>query len=453
MYGFTNEVTLVVDVNRNDPADHFFKEIELLLSSGRWSIPRSSDGTTYDESNLITDKSKIVANSWWVLESTSGQSYRFHVLDMNSTAMVRVTHSRAAGFTGGTPDATTPPTAADQQLILGVGTDGSPTGATMFGDTRTGLGAQARVMIGAVDQDSDAFFFTVQTITAGAAHSGHQFFCDPFVSPHADDDYPYWFCCASGTNGNPVAYQEASFENSEANIMGWSYFDDGAGTVTARKVSADNTGGSTPVSASTNPLTGLLELHAMYIRRPVTYAGATDEYTRGLSSIFLWAGQQTASPFTKTYASGAYINLGEDVVAGWIDEVPDGGALTYAGTWTDLGDVTVYTLGVLGDGGADTTSPTLTPTKASGTIRRHEALAYVAADNVAITNLTISIRYEGDDAPTVIYDGSRFWGRFHGVSTIVGDATEKTITLLPHGGWRRRIASIHFKVNDGNFAV
>jgi hypothetical protein len=207
-----------------------------------------------------------------------------------------------------------------------------------------------------------------------------------------------------------------------------------------------------PDNLEANGVTGLPELHAWKWGRQDNFTGG--RYTKGWSSLFLWVGNNYSTPYRRLFDDGDSVNgliaLGEQVVGAWDESTPVGPSS--GDTWTAVGGTTIFD-SPSSAAPADETAPTLTPTKAGGYVRRHEALTYVAADNVAITNLTISIRYEGDDAPTVVYDGSRFWGRFHGVSTIVGDATEKTITLLPHGGWRRRIASLHFKVNDGNFAV
>jgi len=452
MYGFVNPYVLEpVEVFRNQPNLLAFVEKDALVQSGRWSVPRSSDGTTYGESDLITDASKIVANAWWVVQSTSGQSWCLQAINLGgTTATWRVKHSRAAGFTGGAPSSTVTPSAADELVVRGGGTDAAPTGEIVFADAGAGLSAIAKIVFGVVDRDSDAFYLTYKDrgVGGGAAQSLHQFFCDPFADAHVDDAYPYWFSCAPGSTTVSLGYGDQSFSSGETQSTQWAYYSDGAGTWTARKTIAEKPWNAIPNTSSVNPITGAIELHAMLIGRPTSFTGATDEYTRGISSLFLWVGSQVANPQLKTYAESDYIHVGEDIVGGWTGVLP--ATIASIGTWTDLGAVTVYLLGATG---VDTTAPTLTPTKASGTIRRHEALTFVAADNVQITNLTISIRYEGDDSPTVVYDGSSFWGAFRGVSTIVGDETAKTITLLPHGGWRRRIASLQFKINDGNFAV
>lgn len=342
MYGFTDAYVLeATDVNRNDPADLAFIEKAAFVASGRWSVPRSSDGSSYDESDLIADKSKVVNNAWWVIESPSGQSWCIQVINLAasvSTATFRVKHSRGAGFTGGTPSATQVPSAADEAVIRGGGTDAIPTGEEVFADSSSSGSSQARVLFGAVDRESDAFFFTYLNLASGGSHSYHQFFCDPFKHPHDDDDYPYWFGCSGSST--LVGYSDSGFSNTEANMQCWAYYGDGMGTWTARKTTAMDPGGGLPPTTSSDPITGAIELHAIVVGRPSGYTGSTAEYTRGLSSLFLWAGLQAATPFIKTYADSTYIHLGEDVVAGWDGTLPD--PATYVGTWTDLGDVRVY---------------------------------------------------------------------------------------------------------------
>jgi hypothetical protein len=56
---------------------------------------------------------------WCVQRGSSNQAWRIKV-------------SRAAGFTGGSPSATQVPTATDEQVFMGSGTDASPTGYTFL---------------------------------------------------------------------------------------------------------------------------------------------------------------------------------------------------------------------------------------------------------------------------------------------------------------------------------
>jgi hypothetical protein len=108
------------------------------LKSAGWTVPRSSDGSTYNSSgDQITSAGTGAGGmennwAWFVIESPNGEHQWCFQKDQNDNAEWRVKISSLDGFTGGSPDATQTPSATDEQIILGSGTDASPTCADLF---------------------------------------------------------------------------------------------------------------------------------------------------------------------------------------------------------------------------------------------------------------------------------------------------------------------------------
>lgn len=108
-------------------AAFFFRLRQLLIAKG-WTVPQDSDGTTYSSSGTqITNANLNVANSIWnplawyrLVHPTSKIEYIIQKGNTNPTTgeYWRI-YTSVAGFTGGAPNATTPPTATDQLQIAG----------------------------------------------------------------------------------------------------------------------------------------------------------------------------------------------------------------------------------------------------------------------------------------------------------------------------------------------
>lgn len=109
--------------------------ITTALAAG-WTVRASSDGTTYNASgNQISSDSgaNSLANAaaWVRLRAPTGTRELVFQRGSNSTQW-RALYS-VSGFSGGSPGATEVPTSADQKLLIGGGTAGSPSYATLFG--------------------------------------------------------------------------------------------------------------------------------------------------------------------------------------------------------------------------------------------------------------------------------------------------------------------------------
>jgi hypothetical protein len=117
-------------------------KIRTTLLTATWTTPKDSDGTTYSSSGTQLTGGNSGANglantnAWFVVrDPNSTRSFSFQ--RGSSNTLWRVKYSKAAGFVGGSPGATQTPSATDEQIVVGGGTDASPTFATMLGTDGT----------------------------------------------------------------------------------------------------------------------------------------------------------------------------------------------------------------------------------------------------------------------------------------------------------------------------
>jgi len=107
--------------------------ISKLISVG-WTKTQDSDGTTYSNTGTQVTGGGSGANglmntrAWVVLRSPAGAGGRQLCIQctFSNGEYWRIKYSTTAGFTGGTPDATTVPSATDEAIVFGGGTDASP---------------------------------------------------------------------------------------------------------------------------------------------------------------------------------------------------------------------------------------------------------------------------------------------------------------------------------------
>jgi hypothetical protein len=104
-----------------------------VLTSSGWTIISSSNGTNFTLGNTYVNDTDMANNySWFTIQEPigpGGREWCFQRMTLNTTWRVKV--SPYAGFTG-SATATQVPTATDEGLIYGYGTDASPTGIVLF---------------------------------------------------------------------------------------------------------------------------------------------------------------------------------------------------------------------------------------------------------------------------------------------------------------------------------
>ena len=110
-----------------------FYNLGKVLSSSGWTIQSSSNGTSFGSGETYFTTSSLAATNAWfsVREPTGpgGREWCFQRTSANTTWRIKV--SPNVGFTG-SATATQVPTASDEGLIWGSGTDASPTGTAFF---------------------------------------------------------------------------------------------------------------------------------------------------------------------------------------------------------------------------------------------------------------------------------------------------------------------------------
>lgn len=122
------------DVNGTIPASgaEIFFRLKTMLKSLGWTVPMSSDGTTYNPSgdqlvNALSGAGGFNNSQAWFVIQCPGHTrqYCFQRATGSSDASWRIKYS-PAGFTGGSPSATVTPTGTNEQILYGTGTDTAP---------------------------------------------------------------------------------------------------------------------------------------------------------------------------------------------------------------------------------------------------------------------------------------------------------------------------------------
>lgn len=117
-----------------------YQLLALLVAAG-WTVPRSSDGTTYNPSgNQITSGNTGAGglantNAWFCIKMpTAGSTPREWCFQRTTgNTLWRIKYSTASGgFNAGSPSATRVPAASAEAIMWGSGTDVSPTGIAFF---------------------------------------------------------------------------------------------------------------------------------------------------------------------------------------------------------------------------------------------------------------------------------------------------------------------------------
>lgn len=273
-------MTRLADTN-NTPATGavaVFLLKELLVSAG-WSVPRSSDGTTYNASgDEIAAASDLAASGAWVVVRSPTWGARtiewcFQRGANNTTWRVKVSDS--AGFSGGSPGATQTPSATDEVVIHGSGTNASPTYASLFGTD-----GSYRWSILAEDAGSYAWAAVAWPSGGGACNT--LIFQDPLTGTETGDTSAVVFSCGGAVLGDPTtAGNLAADAAKHYGLMGSS------SAVIPMMVYA-NSGGTVvvPDGAGTSPF-GVSDtlLPVPYARR--SGLGGTTGF-KGFSSILRW---------------------------------------------------------------------------------------------------------------------------------------------------------------------
>lgn len=112
-------------------------DIKAMLKQNGWVVKASGDATSlFSTTDGLTTSGSGAgglgnANAWFRIQDPG--TVREYTVQRNTNVQYRIKWSHSAKFTGGSQSATVTPSATDEQIIRGGGTDASPTWSTIFG--------------------------------------------------------------------------------------------------------------------------------------------------------------------------------------------------------------------------------------------------------------------------------------------------------------------------------
>jgi hypothetical protein len=181
--------------------------VEMLVSAG-WSYKASGDGLSgYSSTGKIFTGTGAGALGWgnnraWARVQDPG-ARREICIQRDATNGTRIKLSASAKFVGGSPSATVVPSATDERVIWGSGTDASPTG-TAYYDTNMLLKDLWIWQGAAFGSAPYGFWFGGQAGPTNLTKTGF-LMMDPVVGPAEDPDPVVWqvgtnFPCVASTS-------------------------------------------------------------------------------------------------------------------------------------------------------------------------------------------------------------------------------------------------------------
>jgi len=296
-----------------------------ILTTAGWTVLASSDGTTYNSSgDQITVAGSGAGgmantNAWFRLRSPTGagaQEFTFQRGSANT--LWRVKRSRTAGFTGGTPGISQTASATDENIILGGGTDASPTFITLFAAD----GGTYRWNVGA--DNTTPFGFWAGSFSNGTATTQAALVLDPLFSTETlDADKFVVYACINGSSAYSIASlcstagTASNFRITSQNISsapGSNYSE-----FSALRYLDNITNVLVPGGLVTNPITTRDESFPMIFARVNTLANAG---FKGISTVMRWTGTPRTTGDTLTVTTTRDRIIYGSVSLPWDGSVP-----------------------------------------------------------------------------------------------------------------------------------
>lgn len=287
--------------------------LKTLLKTAGWTVRSSGDATTYNASgDQITHAgggAGGMANTRaWFVVRMPGTTRELCFQRTTNNTLWRVKYSKADGFTGGSPSANTVPSAADEQVIHGSGSDASSTGAALFATDST---YYTQIMA----QDAAPYGFWLGSYLASTRAVATALFLDPLAAdsyPNGDGD-PYVLRTSQGAAAWLSGQNQGSLSNMINGPVAW-INDSGFGAMPA----------CAPVNWSSTTLrvlsagSGANAISNEDVFLPVIYGRSSSDTPpngiKGVSSLLRWNSNSRTSG--DTTADLAYIQMGH-VVLPW----------------------------------------------------------------------------------------------------------------------------------------
>lgn len=284
---------------------------ERLKSSG-WTVPSSSDGTTYNASgDQITSSGSGaggLANSlaWFRVRDPAGvREFTFQRSSSDNTSW-RVKYSAAAKFSGGSPSATVTPYATDEAICVGGGTDASPTMGTFY----TTDGSYRQHLM--ADNAAPYGWYSVVYVNGTGAECQGSLMMDPMTgAPGSDSDSVVIFVA---TNSTSFSAGTTSTHLTGHSGPGKAWYQFGTGSQAFQSVCGLMYHGYTtanvmisPNSVGVNPHSGNDDLLPLPWVRASTMSGPNG--FKGFSSFMRWNGvsRTTGTTFTTSATRDRFV--------------------------------------------------------------------------------------------------------------------------------------------------
>lgn len=258
--------------------------IQMLVAAGATKLA-DSDGTTYSSSGTrVTSGASGAqglgnASAWVRLQLPGGRELT--IQRGASNTVWRIKYSAQTHFTGGSPGATQTPSATDEALRFGGGSDASPTYSTLFATDAS------YKLYGGAGGATDGWWMCTSLIAGGAANAG--MYMDPLSSTTTSDgDTCVIGVAVSGSPFSSSSIGSNSATATGAGVLGWlKYGLAGAGFVAIPALTINDNGGAMwPNAAGTNPHTTKDALELIQYGRKSSLSAPTGP--KGVSKFVAW---------------------------------------------------------------------------------------------------------------------------------------------------------------------
>jgi hypothetical protein len=300
-------------------AEAIYNLKEALKTAG-WTVASSSDASTYNDSgDQITSGSSGVngmdnARAWFRIQMPTSQgAVREFTFQRSQTYHYqwRIKYSYSAGFTGGSPDATTTPSATDEQILNGGGTDASPSWDTLFATSGTW-----RHSCAAGGSDELYVFYSMCFLSGGGSVTSTFIWEAMTANSYPTEDIDPYVLFFDNTSPD-----DSAFSNVNTGTQG--YLDKGGGSESFTTIPAlthEDSVSQIEVGLPSNPHTGKDDLLPMvYARRAAL--GGTAGY-KGIGYMMRWLGISRTVGDTITVSSSRDKIVFGDVAFPWDGSTP-----------------------------------------------------------------------------------------------------------------------------------
>lgn len=300
-------------------------ELKERLKTAGWVVKSSSDGTTYNStgdqiSSGGSGAGGMANNSaWFRIQSPAGAGSIEYTFQRGTTNIAwRCKRSLTAGFSGGTPGTTQTPSATDQGIMFGAGTDGAPTYVNLFASDNTyrwNVGADGAAPYG---WWAGGFPTGGGVPTTGMVH-------EPLDATESTDGDKYVFMYAINTNNPWLLSAMGTPSESATTASIWGTVAAAVPSSTYRTMVAlgyvQNSTNATivPNGLVTNPISSKDEGFPIPFARHSALVGPG---WKGISTVMRWTGTSRTTGDTLTVSSTRDRIVYRDVSLPWDGSVP-----------------------------------------------------------------------------------------------------------------------------------